>query len=921
MSLGRLVSASQAGEYYYEKDPVFAPGGKGENSEWDGKLAEYFGLDGRIRKEDFEQVVAGNDPRNGETLIEAAVNAGVKSERRAGVDIAFSAPKSVSIAALHLGDERIVTAQDKAVSKALSYVQDHLIQYRMTKNYDTYTVQSDNMLVSRFKHGTSRANDPQLHTHAVILNMTKCRDGDIRAISNEPIFQNQKLVNAIYQNEFAIELQKLGYSIDNYGNKFEIRGITEETLDLFSKRSKEINKKYEQLKEQFPNLTEAELRDKATLMSRKEKNYDITYDELKEIWQGQIERESIKPVMQGKGEIWERDLVDTAIEELEKSEATYSRRSILHGMLMLSKGEYELDELEAMIDKKISDGTIREVGTHTYYNKEEVHYSTIRSMLTENRIVEILNSTSQSREAILDEKDFKEMLSKEYEIKEGKKELTDGQKAFVNGALTSKDFIGFVQGDAGTGKTAAVERIREILEAKKGGVEVIGLGFTGIAADELGEAAKIDTSTIASFLISNKSKEMNNKLFLVDEASMVDSRDMLKILETALSGENNRVIFVGDTKQFQAVGMGKMFKELQQGGFTKTQAQVIMMNEILRQKTPEMKELVKHIKDYQENKNPEGIKEAFELMVRANYISEIRAASLEEDITRTKIQDRAIEEYLNSDDALLFTATKKERDEINQRVREKKFTETELNEGRKIIVRENIGESRLATHYRKNDVVASYNRSAREYKEYRVKETLPNENKIVLSYFNKKSGKIEERTVNLSKEKVERCYRESERSISAGEQIMFTRNDKVIGKADGLERGVKNGTKGTIEKLDGNGNIEVKLRNGKTIHFNLKDYNNLEYAYAVTTHKTQGATCKKAIMIHTADDNVKSEAFYVAATRATHNLKVYTPDMEKLRRCVSREQEKTSTLEFKDRVGEILKEEKKKGTLPKEIDF
>jgi ATP-dependent exoDNAse (exonuclease V) alpha subunit len=738
--------------------------------------------------------------------------------------------------------------------------------------------------------------------------MTLCKDGVVRAVSNEHIFQNQKLVNAIYQNELAIELQKLGYSIDNYRNKFEIRGISEEVLDTFSKRSKEINEKYEKLKEQFPSLTEAELRDKAVLMSRKEKNYDITYDELKEIWQAQIERESIKPVMQGKGEIWERDLFDAAIEEIEKTEATYSRRSILYEMLSLSKGEYELAELEAMIDKKISEGAVREVGVHKYYNKEEIHYSTIVSMLTENRIVEILNSTSKSREMILEEKDFKEMLTKEYELRENKRELTDGQREFVRGALTSTDFIGFVQGDAGTGKTAAVERIREILEAEKSEVELVGLGFTGIAADELGEAAKIDTSTIASFLISEKSEEMNNKLFLVDEAGMVDSRDMLNILELALKGENNRVVFVGDAKQFQAVGMGKMFKELQQSGA----ANVVMMTEVLRQKTTEMKELVKTIKDYQENKNPDGIKAAFELMNRTGYISELRSASLDEEVTRTKIQERAVEEYLNSSDALLFTATRRERDELNGRVRRRKFSDAELRQSKRVIVRENIGESRLAAHYKKDDIVASYNRGTRKYREYRVKEALPNENKIIVAYEDKRSGEVRESIVDLSKQKVDRCFRETEREICEGDLIMFTRNDKIVGKRDGLRNGVKNGTKGVVEKLDDKGNMEVKLRNGKLIHFNLKDYNDIEYAYAVTTIKTQGATCKTAIMIHTAEDNVKTESFYTAATRASHNLKIFTPDIERLKKSVTREQEKTSTLEFRDRVQDILKDESKK---------
>jgi conjugative relaxase-like TrwC/TraI family protein len=977
MPLARLIkSSAHAKEYYYEKDPIFAPEGKGANSRYFGELCEKFNLDGQVHKKDFMLLVEGRDPRNGNILIKAGINNGKESEHRPGIDLAFSAPKSVSIVALHLGDERIKEAHDAAVNKALSYVQENLIQYRKTENRKTLTYQSKCMVAACFTHGTSRANDPQLHTHAVIQNVTRCHDGKYRAISNELIIRQQKLVNNIYQNELAIELQKLGYSIDNYGNKFEIRGISEETLNTFSKRSKEINDLYEKLKDKYPNLSEIELRDKAVLESRDNKDVNITFDELKELWETQISRDSIKPVMESKGEIWERDLFDTAIEEVEKTEATYSRMRILSEMFNLSKGEYSLSEMETMIDKKISESAIREVGTHRYYNVEEQHFATLKTIITENRIVEIVDSTADSRAAIFERKEFDHMLTKEYETAENKKQLTAGQRAFVEGTLTSKDFVGFVQGDAGTGKTAAVERIREILEANKSDVELVGLGFTGIAADELNKAAAIGTSTIASFLMSKKSKEMSNKLILVDEASMVDSKDFLNIMELALSGKNNRVFFVGDAKQFQAIGAGKMFKELQESGLTKGQIQVIMMNEILRQKTPELQELVKLVKDYKEERDANGIKDAlpilqkaFSLMESADYIRELKSESKDGEITRSMIQDKAIEEFFNSDDALMFTASREERDELNRIVHGRKFSVAELAESKKITIRENNGEPRLAANYKVNDVVilnnsgrrkeyrvrevlgnenklvleyrakkivkdlskvsvsgskiassfrqgdtaSIYDHSSKQYRDYIVKEVLAKENKLILDY---KDNKPREITINLSKEKVHRSYREKIREIVIGEAVMFTNNDSYVGKDDGLERGVMNGMKGTVERLDDNWNIEVKLRDGKVVHFNLKNYNYLEHAYAVTTIKTQGATCKKAIMVHTADDNVKTENFYTAATRASHELRIFTPDKARLMSAVSKEQEKTSTMEFKGRIEEIVREEKQKSKQP-----
>ncbi|MDR2105596.1 MAG: relaxase domain-containing protein [Deferribacteraceae bacterium] len=906
-----IRSATHAEDYYYEKDPIFAPKGKGANSRYFGKLEGQFNLSGQVQKKDFMLLIKGRDPRNGNLLVKAGINDDKESAHRPGIDLAFSAPKSVSIAALHLGDERIVDCHDTAVNKALAYVQDNLIQYRRTMNYKTDTFQSKNMIAACFTHGTSRANDPQLHTHAIVENITRCNDGKFRAISNELILRHQKLINSIYQNELAIELQKLGYSIDNYGNKFELRGISEEALKTFSKRSKEIQALYDKLKEQYPNMSKAELRDKAVLESRADKDTEITYSELKELWNKQISRDSIQPVMQGKGEIWERDLFAAAVEEIEKKDATFSRMKLLNEMFTLSKGEYSLSEMEAMIDKNISEGAIRNVGIHKYYNVQEEHFATLKTIITENRIIEIINSTEGAREAILEAKEFERMLSREYETAEHKKELTDGQRAFVSGALTSKDFVGFVQGDAGTGKTAAVERIKEILDATKSDVEMIGLGFTGIAADELNRAAKIDTSTIASFLTSKKTKEMNNKLFLVDEASMVDSNDFLNIMELALKGENNRVVFVGDAKQFQAIGAGKMFKELQESGLTKGHIRVIMMNEILRQKTPEMKELVKLVKEYKDEREIIGVKDAapmmeaaFNLMEKANYIHEMRAESKDAYITRSMIQERAVNEFLSSEDSLMFTATREERNELNRLTRDKKFSDEILAAGKKITIRENNGESRLATSYKINDIITPKG----QYRQYRVKEVKANENKLVLARGNKTLE------MNLSREGVYRSYRESSREIVLGEAVMFTDNNKRIGVDDGLERGVKNGLKGIVEKLDNAGNMAVRLRDGRLINFNLKDYNHLEYAYAVTSIKTQGATCKTAIMVHTAEDNVKTESFYTAATRASHDLKIFTPDKARLKSAVLREQEKTSTIsaEFYDNTSKIITAEKAK---------
>lgn len=127
------ASASQAAGYYYEKDPIFE-----NNSQWQGKGAEALGLSGSVEKGDFEAVVSGIDPRTGEQLVKDGVN----GEHRAGTDYTFSAPKSVSVAGLVLGEERVLEAHREAVTRTMEYAEEHLSQARQTVNGVTERVTS-----------------------------------------------------------------------------------------------------------------------------------------------------------------------------------------------------------------------------------------------------------------------------------------------------------------------------------------------------------------------------------------------------------------------------------------------------------------------------------------------------------------------------------------------------------------------------------------------------------------------------------------------------------------------------------------------------------------------------------------------------------------------------------------------------------
>ncbi|WP_017166848.1 MobF family relaxase, partial [Xanthomonas phaseoli] len=153
----------------------------------------------------------------------------------------FSAPKSVSMQALVAGDKDVTAAHDRAVTRALEQVE-RLAEARKKVKGKSYRERTANMVIGKFRHEMSRAKDPQLHTHAVVLNMTQRADGAWRALSNEDIFRVQHEVDALYKAELARGLQALGYAIrlvDDQGN-FELDHISRDQIEAFSARSRVI---------------------------------------------------------------------------------------------------------------------------------------------------------------------------------------------------------------------------------------------------------------------------------------------------------------------------------------------------------------------------------------------------------------------------------------------------------------------------------------------------------------------------------------------------------------------------------------------------------------------------------------------------------------------------------------------------------
>jgi hypothetical protein len=135
-----------------------------------------------------------------------------KKERRAGLDLTFSAPKSVSIQALVFGDKRLIEAHREAVKTTLEYLEKHFANTREGSKVHRKTVTTGNMAIAQFEHDLSREKDPHLHTHNVVINMT-LQDGKMKALHNDVLYQHKKMLGTLYRNELALRVRNLGYDI------------------------------------------------------------------------------------------------------------------------------------------------------------------------------------------------------------------------------------------------------------------------------------------------------------------------------------------------------------------------------------------------------------------------------------------------------------------------------------------------------------------------------------------------------------------------------------------------------------------------------------------------------------------------------------------------------------------------------------
>lgn len=581
LSIGKMTMGQQG--YYADlaREDYYLEGGE-PPGQWFGAGAETFGLLGQVDNEVFRQLFEGSFGNR--KLVQ---NAG-SEERCPGWDLTFSAPKSVSVAWSQAGAEtalEIRAAHLEAVEKALEYVEAQCGWTRRGK-FGTEKEQAK-LFFATFEHGTSRAQDPQLHTHALMLNACLRQDGTTGALDTFELYYHKMAAGALYRAELTRQLEcRLGLRAERTGSTFELKGIPQDLIDEFSTRRKEIEERLRKI-----GASGAIASERIALTTRDHKDHQ-SREVLLLQWQETGRRlgwglEQIEalvsapgPRIEAEDAIAARIAAMNAVERVTQGQATFLERDLVRFTAeeAQDKGFGADLSLSAVKDTLVNATEIVRLGVID----GELRFTTKEILEIEKDMMRRVEESKGEHRFTVTEREIEKAIKKRETIKAEQAEV-------VRHVTKAEDGIVVVTGDAGTGKTYALDAVREAFESA--GATVRGAALAGKAAQGLEDGAHIPSQTIFS-LLSDLGKDRpfqpldDKTVLIVDEAGMVGTRQMADLIKHCEQA-GTKLVLVGDGKQLQAVELGGAFQGI---GEAVGEAR---LTDIIRQKSDEDKRAVR----------------------------------------------------------------------------------------------------------------------------------------------------------------------------------------------------------------------------------------------------------------------------------------------------------------------------------------
>jgi ATP-dependent exoDNAse (exonuclease V) alpha subunit len=787
------------------------------------------------------------------------------------------------LTALVGGDDRVREAHRQAVTIALTELERYT-QARIGGNNPAET--TGKFIVAKFEHDTARPVDgyaaPQLHTHAVIFNMTERFDGSTRALQPQSYFDTQQFATAVYQSELTFRLRTLGYEIEaGKSGAPDVKGYTAEYLEASSPRRQQIEEAIARSGFSGPEAAEIaahNTRDRKEIHTPSE--VLAAHRQIAAEFGNQADhvvaaaRERAEGLTQNRvpdAPQRAQEAVSFAKDRSFEREAVTDERDIMRDALRRGMGDLTYDQVRSNFDQRHGSGEFQIVNGQKHETGRQ--FTTRETIAAELATVGHMQRGQNTVEPVLP----KEQAAAHANSREL---LNPAQRRAIEEVLSSHDRVHGLQGLAGSGKTSTLSSIRE--GAERNGYAVEGFAPTSRATAQLREAG-ISADTLQGFLArggqeQTKGDPDRRHLYMVDESSLASTRQMQSFMEKI--GPQDRVLLVGDTRQHQGVDAGKPFEQMQQAGMQTSQ-----LDQIMRQKDPELLRVVEH---FAKNETAVGVG----LLKQQGRVTEIPDNA-------QRIEAIAKDYAAKPENTLVVSPDNASRRDINDAIRtELKSSGVVSKDDHQMDVLTQRSEltnvdREWAANYQQGDILY-YTRGSKEHGiEPRAYATVSSvdaaANRITVS---KDDGK----QVTYDPERLSgiTAYREISRDFAQGDRIQFTSTNR--------ELGVSNRDLGTIDRIDGK-QIDVKMDGEKerTVSFDSAKMRHFDHGYAVTSHSSQGLTTDRVLVnmdttVH--PELINTRFAYVSVSRASQDARIYTNDAGTLGERLSTDVTKTSAIDL-----------------------
>ena len=932
LSVANVRSASAAASYF-AADNYYASADADRSGQWFGKGADMLGLKGQVETKAFDALLRGELP-DGTTVG----NLGQK--HRAGTDLTFSLPKSWSLLALVGKDQRIVEAYREAVIETLAWAEKNAAETRLVEQGKLRTVATGNLAIGLFQHDTNRNQEPNLHFHAVVANVTQGPDGVWRTLKNDRLWSLNTLLNSIAMARFRVSVEKLGYENGptlKHGN-FEARGIAREQLMAFSTRRQEVLDA-----RRGPGLEAGRI---AVLATRAPKGPIADRIALSERWAGIAqevgldlrklvdaslvhaafrEREAQRPasfverglallkdfasrigarehdpmvprhvLKSDPASVAAAQAVASAVRHLSQREAGFEREALYKAALDFGLPA-TIAHVEGAVRSLVRAGHLMEgKGAHKGWvaSREAVETETrILAWAAEGKGVIQPGITAQDAET---------RVQASAQINHGIV-LNEGQLGAARLILSSSDRTIAVQGVAGAGKSSVLKPVSDVLREQ--GHQVLGLAVQNTLVQMLERDTGIRSQTLARFLkdwarlidepgnatLRAEARDaLKDQVLVLDEASMVSNADKEQLIRIANLAQVHRLVLMGDARQLGAVDAGKPFALLQHGGVATAE-----MNTNLRGRDPVLRQA----------------QAAAQAGLVRTALDHLAGNTIETNGDGAIVAD---ERWLalspaEREQTAIYASGRKIRSAVNEAVQEGLLANREIGPETvtlSIFDRVNLTreELRYPATYRQG-MFLEVSKTERAFGltkgEYRVRGIDQATGVVRLSdQRGKERAFSPSRLRSTGREDNLALFEQRMLDIHRGDRIRWTRNDH--------DRGLFNADKASVVAIDA-GRVTVETSRGDRVDLKRDDpmLRRIDLAYALNAHMAQGLTSDRGIAVMDSRERnlANQKTFLVTVTRLRDHLTLVIDDAARLGGAMAHNKgEKVSALEVTERL-------------------